>query len=398
MKKLFIPLIAMLAFAACKKQNDKPLPDNQKMVKMNDENGEADVIFTPSVQVTVSHGMYVFSDYNDYGRFLNEVQEATPAAVKLWEDNMGVRTIRTRFNDIAQAETEYDAYLSSLPENEQESLLNGPVLHTNTYTEGLDEGIIVEHNDPEAAAWDYAVCQPGDAGALNQAGFVKVGTRIYQYTATATKIIFDGDFDKMPLLNNYNQDFYQEGSIGVDVFSAAKTTSTLYTNFTSNVSDWHYDGNKKRSKVWVNGYSYPWALFGTGSIASNCNQFIGCVFEICTEAQNKNFWGKWVFNSYWPSLVVQSGVWNYNYSRYNTGGCGLSTFTSGNNLTYSSSPHPWYPTITNYNVGGTNKGFFRCVPHGVWSASYNPGYFASGFNVHYNFKFGYGGKNYVYNF
>ncbi|PSK89469.1 hypothetical protein [Taibaiella chishuiensis] len=398
MRKVSLSLITLLALASCQKQQPDSRPaTDQKMVAMNgDGNGD---VFTPSMPVEVDHGMYVFADYNDYGKFLSEIQDATPQAVQQWEDAAGVRTIRTRFNMIAKAEADYDAYLETLPDAEQQTLRNGPEQHTTEYTQGMDDGIIVAHDDPQAAAWDYAVCQPGDAGALNEGGFVKVGTRIYQYTTTATKIILDGDFNKIPELSSHNQDFYQQGNpITVDVFTAAKKTASLYTSFSSSVPDWHYDGNRKRSKMWISGYSYPWAIFGTGGLSSDCTQFLGCVFEIRTEAQNKNFWGKWVFNSYWPSLIIQNGNWSYYYRRYNGGGCGLSTFTSGNNLVYSSSPHPWYPVITNRNVGGTNKGFFRCVPHGVWSASFNPGYFASGFDVHYNFNFSYGGKNYNYTF
>lgn len=392
MKRLAIPLMMGLLLTACKKfESEQP---SGKQVPQ--PSAMADDAFSPPINVSVENEMLSFETYDDFQEFSTAVQEATPAAVKAWEESIGFRSQRTRFFTIVENESNLDAYFESLPADEQQQVLNGPEQHSDAYTAGIDEGFIVASDDPEAAAYDYAICLPAYAGVVNDQGFVRIENKIYQVTSSAIKIILDGDYGKMSLLNDLNSDLAEEnGAIIVNIHTAAKATGSgpLHTNFSSWIPDWHYTGNKTRLKAWVEGYSYPYGK----PYYSDCAQFLQCTFQLRTEAQKKNFWGKWVFNNYYPTFIVQNGNWSYSYKRFNDKkGCGLYSISQSNNLSYGSWPHPAYPVLVNHNYGGTNKGYFSLVPHGVWASSYNPGYFSAGFTLSYNFTLNYGGK--IYNF
>lgn len=393
MKKLFIPLTLALALTACQKEI-KPTQSGQTLTTLSSPSGN----FIPPVNVVLTSGMLSFSSYNDFQTFLLAVQTEDPLAVKEWEASIGFHSQRTRFYEIIAEESALDEYYENLSPADQQQLLNGPEQHSNAYNTGIADGLItVNENDPEKAAYDYTVCLPSYAGVINGAGFVRIENKIYQVTPTAIKIILDGNESKIPLLDNMNTDLIDEqNGIIVNLHTLAKTTGTggsLYTNFSSMPSDWHYTGSKTRLKAWIEGYSQPYG----SPYYSDCAQFLQCTFQLRTEAQKKNFWGKWVYNNYYPTFIVNNGSWSYTYNRFiDHNGCGIYTTTQGNDLSYSSAFHPAYGPLVNRNYGGTNNGYFTLVPHGTWAAAYNPGYFSTGFNMHYNFTLNYGGKSYSY--
>jgi hypothetical protein len=232
------------------------------------------------------------------------------------------------------------------------------------------------------------------ASVINSDGLVMVEGRIYKFTGNGMKIIKDGDFNMVAKLNTTNNHSLNDNIIVADYYNnGLKSTNEIteedWSNNWTQTMSWYYFaknwlGNpQKRVMVWVDGHSEH--------IGSNysyyCSQELNCTFVVRAQAQEKNFWGNWVYSGYAPNLTF-SASWSYEYKDYSNDpyiqyGCGLYTTTKNYVPAYSCTPNPDYMCPTSPHTAvypAANNAYINLTPHGAWSS--NPKFFADAFMVH----------------
>jgi len=337
---------------------------------------------------TVENGMLVFESREDMDLTLVELRSLSMEDFNQWETQIEVNTIYGAFNAVIAAEDAISNYYESLPLNEQKKYRDMPEVNSDLYKEMMDRGVIkiIEDNDG-TSYFGYAVIDPSMAPILNLDGFVKMENKIYQYTNKGFKIILDGDFAKIPQLQAI-KDTHIDDTFVVSVEDENTNNEKAMThNWSVNNTDddWEFDGNRRRYKVWLDGQSYP----QYGLTDTDCAKYIRVVHTVRTEAQRRNFWGKWRYTGSFSPSFSFTNQWWYQYSLYDGNVCGLtSTYFTNNIPSYSCTGNPNYPCPTSPHSASypsTNNGFFNQTPHGLWSADGNwpegYGYFSNAFFV-----------------
>ena len=364
---LSILLTIAVANSSCKKET---LPTKAETQAVNTEaNGASNVVtsrsgFSPTATITFQSGMLVFATHADLDKTLKEINDADASSVDAWESSIGFTSQRRLFNQIVSAEDAIDDYYWSLsPSQQAQALSQGPV-HSTIFNDKLASGFIKNITDPNDASvyWDYGGVNPEKSAILSETGFVKAEGQIFQFTnGTLIKIIKDGDFNKISQLANYTSD-YSDGTFSIAAPSCPNEAGCLNLDF-SKTNGWKSAGNDKRVKVTVEGTACAnWAL-STGDCAFKPHG-TQCKFLVRTQAQKKNFWGNWKYqSSFSPSLTIASATWKYKYSLFNDGCSGSFTTTDNSGLN-GSYPTPTYTTF----VPATNNGYFHLNPStsGYW--------------------------------
>ncbi len=381
---LFIMLVSVVTFVACNKDEVKTAT-----VKKN----ETSDIFIPTNKIEVINGMLVFESKMAYDVTKLEISNANRHSVDLWENKLGIKTQANIFNKVILSEDSISHYYKSLPVSEQEYWFSQPQIHSEKYLNALNSEIIHIVTDNSGNKYfDLNLYDNSASNLINIEGFVKIGDQIHQYTKDAIKIIKDGDFNKIETLKNINKT-YQKDNIIVTVFDDERIKNIKGVNghnWTQFPIDWFYlDFNwrnkpQKRVKVWIDGHSES---YGSG-YGTDCTEFLNCTFIIRAEAQNKNFWGNWVYTGDYVPSFSMSASWSYEYRDYSydtgiTYGCGLYDVVKRNDLpAYSCSGNPSYMCPTSphsYSAPSVNNLYHSLTPHGVWSSS--PKFFSDAFTV-----------------
>lgn len=363
---LFLTLTLAIFSSSCKKEavpnvsenNDTEIDGSQSTGTVTSRSN-----FSPTANVSYQNGMLVFATMADLEKTVDEINSADASSVDSWESSIGFTSQRKVFNQIVNAESALDDYYWGLsPEAQEQALSQGPV-HSTIYNEKLASGLIKSVTDPEDGStyWDFATVTPENAAILSENGFVKAEGQIFQFTnGSLIKIILDGDFNKISQLANYSTG-YSDASFMV-VEGCPQPANGCYNIDFSKTNSWKSGGHRKRVKVEVVGKSCANFALTTGECA-----FIPygtqTTYYVRTQAQKKNFWGNWVYNSgFSPSLTIASANWRYRYSLFNNGCNGnFTTFNTGLNGSF---PTPVHTTF----VPATNNGFFHLNPStpGFW--------------------------------
>ena len=238
------------------------------------------------------------------------------------------------------------------------------------------------------------------APVLNTNGLVKVDGVLIKYTDRAVKMIFDGDFDKLNIVDGIDYP-YQDDQIAVipivpleedDPNSELKTLDYNWTTFPNELNNdpnrWFASRDRRqqyRWRAWVDGKSNS----ATALIDENCTRVLSCTFVIRTQAQKKNFWGNYQYTSNFSPRFEYDNGWSYSYGRYNDNLCGLRSTFYTSVPTYSCTGVSTFNCPVSPSSGvypTTNNGFFNQTPHGEWRADpplypNGLGYFSHGFNV-----------------
>ncbi|MCF8248252.1 MAG: hypothetical protein K9J37_23675 [Saprospiraceae bacterium] len=320
--------------------------------------------FTPTASISYQSGMLVFATHADLDMTLKEINDADASSVDAWESSIGFTSQRRLFNQIVSAEDAIDDYYWSLSPSQQEQALSQDPVHSTIFNDKLASGFIKNVTDPNDASvyWDYGSVSPEKSAVLSETGFVKAEGQIFQFTnGNLIKIIKDGDFNKISQLANYDSE-YSDGTFSIATPACPNDPGCLNLDF-SKTNSWKSAGNDKRVKVTVEGTACAnWALsYGDCAFKPHGTQ---CKFLVRTQAQKKNFWGKWKYqSSFSPSLTIASATWKYQYSLFNDG-CSGSFTTTDNAGLIGSYPTPTYTTF----VPATNNGYFHLNPStsGYW--------------------------------
>jgi hypothetical protein len=355
-------LIGLLSFTlSCDK--DEPLVETANLPEVT--------TVTP-LEITppkVEHGMFVFETREDFDRTLNLLKLLPFTNFEAWEERHGVQTIYGEFNRIILAEDAIDNHFRSLPEDEQEYHRNQPQVFSDEYKAGLKEKIIKLVPDEDGAYFEYATVEPAYAPVLNKYGLVKVSGKVYQHTDEVSKIIMDGDFHKVASLDAIDESNRIKAVVVVprSKIDLKKNASEDWSKLLTNRDDITWDIWKdKRWRVWVDGRSQLTALVSL----DDCAQQVSCTFQIRSQAQRKNFWGKWKYTNWSPQLELDN-TWTYTFSRYNDGLCGSNVSEFSSVAPYNCTGGPNNCPTSPYSAvfPNTNNGFFSQTPHGLWEAS-----------------------------
>jgi hypothetical protein len=355
---LWVALFSIMALASCKKEEESRLnPSVNPETTATDRDNE----FSTTVSTSSENGMLVFNNFNDLGKFVDEVNKSSSiAGADAWESQHSVTSQRQIFNKIVEAEGQISDYQETLPAAQQ----SPSEIHSEIFQQYLASGLIKYVNDSDGSSyWDYALSDPSVAPAVNERGLVKVEGKIYQFGSNGlVKIIKDGDYAKVPLLVNYTQ-ATEDNYIKV-VSSAPEGGGPLCSPIDfSTLRNWKYPTNKKRVKAEIIGNS----VSNFGDFSGPCAMMpygATCNFTIRTQAQVKNFWGNWVYKSnFSPSLTISAATWSYRYTLFNNS-CFGSTTTYTNVGINGQFPTPTYTGF----YPATNNGTFGLNPHtsGWW--------------------------------
>lgn len=318
---------------------------------------------------------------------------------------LGIKTPASIFQAVVFAEDSVSKYYESLPEDEQSSWKEQPEVHSEIYQKALSEQIIQLVPDGEGGKYfDLNLYDKTAASVVNLDGFVIVEGQIHQYTKNAIKLITDGDIGKIEKLKRINAT-YQDDNILVAIFddkthvdNQLKSTSFLTDNNWTKTANWQSVDAKRRVKIWIDGHSEMYGAYATDF----CSQYVNCTFVVRAEAQHKNFWGNWKYDSYMPSLSFNA-EWDYQYYDYSCdnspGGCGVYYCPKSFVPAYSCAPDPSYICPTSPHSAyypSVNNAFINLTPHGIWSSSSK--WFADPFMViHCSFSGTIGGRTFTYN-
>jgi hypothetical protein len=388
MKKITVLMMAFLLLTiinGCQK-NDEPIDKNvdaqlkEKVVKP----------YQPTYNVKINDGMLVFESKMAFDVTKLEIAAANRKAVDLWEQSLGIKTPASIFNAVVLAEDSISNYYESLPEDEQAYWRAQPEIHSEIYQKALSEKIIKLLPDGDGGEYfDLTLYDKTAASVVNLDGLVIVEGQIHQYTSNAIKLITDGDMGKIEKLKKINAT-YQDDNILVAVFdnkaskgdNQLKSASFVTDNNWTQTTGWQSVPGKKRVKVWIDGHS---EMYGANASA-DCSEYASCTFVVRAEAQHKNFWGNWKYDSYMPSLSFDA-TWDYEYMQYDYDPdypypCTLYSHAVFYVPEYSCTANPSYICPTSpYSAyyPSVNNAYLNLTPHGVWQLS--PTWFSDPFMV-----------------
>ncbi len=401
MKNLIVfAMVAMslTIFNGCQKENQlvDDLQSPKQVIK----------IFQPTYEVGVKNGMLVFESKLAFDVTKLEIAGADRKAVDLWEQKLGIKTPASIFQAVVFAEDSVSKYYAGLPEDEQEYWRKQPEIHSEIYKKALAEQIIHLLPDGEEGEYfDLNLYDKTAASVVNLDGLVIVEGQIHQYTSNAIKLITDGDMGKIEKLKKINAN-YQDNNMLVAVFdnkthngdNQLKSASFLTDNNWTTTAYWKTVDAKRRVRIWIDGHS---EMYGANA-TDYCSQYVNCTFVVRAEAQHKNFWGNWKYDSYMPSFSFNA-EWDYQYFDYScdpniTAGCGVyscpKSYVPAYSCTGTSYMCPTSPHSAYYS--SVNNAFINLTPHGLWSSS--PKWFADPFMVtHCSFSGTIAGHTFTYN-
>lgn len=341
--------------------------------------------FSYNGNVTVNDGILNFASYDDFNDYLLKANLASHESLNTYEDQRSFKSQRRVFYDVLFAEDELDDYLYSLTDAEQSSKLQNGEYTSNLLQEAITNGLIKYYSSPDdnTSYWDYTLVEPSVAPAVNSQGLVRVEGKLIKYSNSAyIYVIHDGDINKLSTAES-KTDNYEDGTItvinrgpyhpegpnnptdkdpGVELRSNCSADGIHTVNY-SKTNSWRYPTNKKRLKAWIDGSA-------TSNFGQPCRYGTTCTFYLRTQAQKKNFWGKWKYSSSWgPYCFVDDGDWDYDVEFIEPAGqCSSNTqSTLTNFITGGSYPKPLWDKY----IPWTNNGFFGMHPHtnGWWTFS-----------------------------
>ena len=311
--------------------------------------------FTPSREVASENGMIVFSTQQDFQVISQEIALARRDMVDNWERNLGFVSQARLFNQLIAEETELQVPYENLSSEGQAAALQQPEPHCNLYYSLLDEGVIKIITDTEGSYFDYAAYNPALSMVVNRSGFVKIEGKIYQIKGNLIKIITDGDFEKIPVISGISNQYNSNNMVVSEMLPVA-----ICGNSWSTSNPWTViNSGKRRFRVNILGNSQPVGKPLPGEDC--CTDFMNCTYNFRTEAQLRNFWGNYKYQSSFSPTLTFSGFWSYNYAITTSIECGGGIDSRTNDL--------GTPSISAKTVPATNNGFFPLVPNGVWSAA-----------------------------
>lgn len=369
-----ITTLSLFMIFSCSKDNDLHQAQPDKKITPRTD-------FEPSVTYDFDDGYLQFESFDDLDAFLAEVNLADPGAVNDWEDNLGLISQRKIFSKAMISEDSLESYLTSLSPSQQTTVLGSGEYHSTRLNSAITNGKLKNYTGNDASVfWDYTLVEPSVAAAVNSDGLVKVDSLLIKYsngsfiyiakdgdpgtiaTAEAYTDDFEDDDMKVIKLAPYNPDgpnHPTENDPGLQPRGSCSSYATQTINF-SLTHAWVNPTSKKRVRAWIDGSA-------TSNWGSPCRYGTTCTFFLRTQAQKKNFWGKWVYSSEWsPSCQVDDGDWDYTFELIDPAGA----CESENTTTYTNaiSGGSGFKPVWDIFIPHTNNGFIPMHPNtsGWW--------------------------------
>jgi hypothetical protein len=250
---------------------------------------------TGPLDISVQHGMLVFSSAEAFEASTRYLQSLSGAEADAWERRLGFVSQRNIFDRIVQAE--YAHFVAPYEKLSREALsrTSPPVGHSATYAQYLERGVIREIPDPSGDTYDYNLPSPALACVLNEEGFFAIGETVYQMKGAYVKEMQDGSFTRLK-----------------DLAAATKTdTDAAISVQASPVAMAGGVGSFDKSTGWVTAGKRRGSLrviFNTSYLAPS----VTTQYDVNVQSQVKNFWGNWLYAPC-PNEVWISGSWTANF-------------------------------------------------------------------------------------
>jgi hypothetical protein len=273
--------------------------------------------------VSCKNGILCFSSNAEFKDFYDKNLNMSDSELDNWEKNTGFISMRNIFNQIVDAENALELpYENMTPEQLKNA--TPPPSHSELYFKYLKSGFLkLRTYEDGTESYDYNVINPSSVGFYNENGLLKIGDTIYQVTDKALKIITDGDFGKIDLLQKTDKSDRQNH---IDVISFGGNDKGLIC---SRTSGWVSSGNayhSKRIKTDITYYT---------NVDPGC-QHAFITYNIGVECQRKNVWGNW---KYYSTDTYISGNWTSSITLFKIIGFGKISISYPCSYTYASHPN-----------------------------------------------------------
>lgn len=316
--------------------------------------------------VTKESNYLVFSSFESLDAFLSQSDTISQESLNDWENSIGFKSQRRTFYEVMAAEDVINDSLENLSPQDKAVALSQTPFHSSIHDMAIQSGLLRYYGQGSETYFDYSIVEPRMAGVVNSEGVVKVGGQLIKFTNDSLIYIFkDGTLAKLQYAESKNDDYedefikviktrpYNPESIDDQTTStvAGLCYSSPHENNFSKSNPWHYIGGNKRIKVQLEGLAK--ANFGS----SECVNGTTCKFQLTTQAQKLNFWGRWVYSSkFAPPFKVTGATWTYTMALMPT--CSDYPTLYYNNIYGGINPKP----VMNYYYYGTNHGFIPLHP------------------------------------
>jgi hypothetical protein len=333
--------------------------------------------------------MFVFQDYAHINKTMIDFERLSEKEKKDWYKKYGIQTYGQLFSEVIKQEDSISTYYSSLPEEQQRYLLTQPQVFSEVYKRALKKGIIKVVKEEDNEYFDLNLVDKKYANFLNLEGKVIIGNDLLSIDECEEKVYPNAivgsstiDISRLkPAILKTNAESNQKLKT-YDPYNWSKISKKK----TFPIGQSFYYWNNK--KVWaeIEGSSHLMLYFEEES--SSCARSVYCIFDLKAYAQQKNFWGNYVFGN-WSTNISFDATWEYEHASWNEDDpalhdqclCGYDSWditTGTNNFpAYSCSPNPAYMCPTSpYHETAVGNGCIRPItPEGIIPYSFGDGGF-----------------------
>ena len=293
MKKLFLPLIGLVLISiSCEKNVSEP------------GNNAASKDVNTNENIKCKGGVLVFKDQIALHDYENKANRMGISELTKQEESLGFESQKRIFEGIALKE--YNIQIKPFEGKTDNEMKNIPFPgHCPEYTSALKGGIIKEINEPEGSYIDYNLTDRAMAVYLNKDGLVMVGNTLYFVKGNSIKSMENATMANSRELIESNSS--KPESSNPNIKSVMSGTYTAYKD----VVYWVTSGS---CRGWLDA-TYTIQTVGTNSGTNWAQQIQGFPLTVHTNAQQRNFWGKW--NQYWgPETISGPASLHLDWSQF----------------------------------------------------------------------------------
>ena len=211
---LAIIFIAASLFVSCEKEQFTDYEKNQNV--QNDLVVNNDSLIQLS-DIEFSNGMLIFESIEKYDYFMKNSVQITKEEIVNWQKGIGFVSQQQILEQALQEEEkffeQFDASTMTEKEIKKVVIQKEEMGYTDFTKKHIASGTIKPYIYEDINSLELSVVSWVDANFLNLDGMVMIGNIIYQFTPTQCKQITDGNFSKLNLLKNSNDDNFEENII-----------------------------------------------------------------------------------------------------------------------------------------------------------------------------------------
>ncbi len=321
-KSILSAILFALTFNSC---NKIKISEFENIQRTDNPINNTDIPYSlPNIKII--DGVLAFDTPEDFNKATLFLSLKTQTERLEWQNNIGIKTQQTIFDEICLAEDEFDnVYFAGIDENvtlEKLKEIGKEIEFSDKYKYYKDKKLIVEAIEEDGSySFRLNTFDPVASYVLNENGFVIIRDSIYLFNNNNKTISikrYEDQSDKELL----NRNSYIKNDKNIIVFEIQEKNrnqtnsfyiDNIYTNPDSgneSTPTWYYDSSHHRFRQYVKLYS---------GISSNYDIYLTSRFQTEAIAEQKKWW-KWKIRNSFNPIDFIGGHWNYKYAVYGANG------------------------------------------------------------------------------